>query len=114
MGRSGKSMKVFSIGEVEKMTGIKSYILRYWENTVPFIRPQHDFYGRRVYTARNLDLIFRIKYLIEVKNFSLEKTRACLLAELSAPENRHYAIEASKIRKELLEAYCSLQSCKIS
>lgn len=107
-------MSNFSIGEVEKITGIKPYILRYWERNIPYIRPQHDFYGRRVYTARNLDFIFRIKYLTEVKNYSLEKTKTRLLAELSTPENQQYAAEASKIRQELLHVYRYLQAHRIS
>ena len=106
-------MSVFSIGEVEKITGVKQYILRYWEKSLPFIRPQNDFYGRRVYTARNIDFIFRIKYLTGIKNYSLEKTKTYLLAELSAPENRFYAAEVSKIRQEFLDVYHFLQTRRI-
>ena len=42
-------MAEFSIGEVEKETGIKAHVLRYWEDVIPFIRPRKDDQGRRLY-----------------------------------------------------------------
>ena len=57
-------MATFSIGDVEKITGIKAHILRYWESVIPGFAPRKDIGGRRAYTDRDLDLILRLKYLI--------------------------------------------------
>ena len=29
----------YKIGEVSKITGVESYVLRYWETEFPFLRP---------------------------------------------------------------------------
>lgn len=102
-------MSGFSIGTVEKITGIKAHILRYWENSLPFLRPQKDFQGRRLYTFHDIDLIFRIKYLVEVRKFTLECAGKQLLADLSQKGNSDYIIEISKIRGELLSVYRRIQ-----
>ena len=33
---------MYSIGDVEALTGVKAHILRYWETIVPGIAPQKD------------------------------------------------------------------------
>ena len=54
----------YSIGEIEELSGVKSHILRYWEEVIPSFAPRKDLGGRRVYTQRDLDLVLRLKYLI--------------------------------------------------
>ena len=54
----------YSIGEVEELTGIKAHVLRYWEEVIPGFAPQKDMGGRRTYTQREIEMIFRLKYLI--------------------------------------------------
>ena len=43
---------MYTIGEIEELTGVKSYILRYWETVIPGFSPQKDIGGRRIYTQR--------------------------------------------------------------
>ena len=112
MGRPGKTVTGFSIGEVEKITGIKAHVLRYWEQTLPFLRPQKDEQGRRLYTDHHLDLIFRMKYLIEVRKFTLEGAGRQLLADLSGKGGSSRITELSGIRGELLDMYRLLQGSK--
>ena len=50
-------MATFSIGEIEKLTGIKAHILRYWEEVVPSLSPQKDLGGRRTYSQRDVQII---------------------------------------------------------
>lgn len=112
MGRAGKTVTGFSIGEVEKITGIKAHVLRYWEQTLPFLRPQQDAQGRRLYTDHHLDLLFRMKHLIEVRKFTLEGAGQQLLADLSGTGESNRITELSGIRSELLDLYRLLQRSK--
>lgn len=41
--RKGKLMARYSIGEIEKLTGIKPHVLRYWEEVIPSLTPQKDW-----------------------------------------------------------------------
>jgi len=102
----------FSIGEVAKITGVKAHILRYWEQSQPFLRPQKDAQGRRSYTDHHLDLIFRMKYLLEVRKLTLEKAGQQLLSDLSEIGGSRRITELSAIRSELLEPYRLLQKNK--
>ena len=102
-------MSGFSIGEVEKITGIKAHILRYWEHTLPFLRPQKSMQGRRLYTDHDIDLIFRMKYLVEVRKFTVEGAGRQLLADLADKGNSSGIVEISGIRTELLNVYRLLQ-----
>ena len=52
---------------IEELTGIKAHILRYWEETIPVFTPQKDTGGRRVYSQREVELVLRLKYLINEK-----------------------------------------------
>ena len=65
----------YTIGEAEKLTGVKSHILRYWEEIIPGFAPKKDLGGRRIYNDRDIDLIHRLNYLINVKKFTIEGAR---------------------------------------
>ncbi|MGP1431027.1 MerR family transcriptional regulator [Treponema sp.] len=112
MGRAGKTVTGFSIGEVEKITGIRAHVLRYWEQEQPFLRPQKDTQGRRLYTDHHLDLIFRMKYLVEVRKFTVEGAGQQLLTDLSGKGGSRRITELSHIRSDLLNVYRLLQENK--
>lgn len=72
---------MYSIGQVEEITGVKAHVLRYWEEVIPGFAPQKDFGGRRVYSKREIDIIQRLKYLINEKKFTIEGARNQILSE---------------------------------
>ncbi len=62
----------FTINEVEKLTGIKSYTLRYWEKkTGSIIRPIRLSSLHRRYTRKDIENILKIKELLE-KGYSFK------------------------------------------
>lgn len=97
-----------SIGEVERLTGIKQHILRYWEENIPLLSPKKDEYGRRVYNQRDLDFVFRLKYLISEKKFTVEGASQELLREVQSEKTTETTSIISKIRNELLNIYSIL------
>lgn len=108
-------MSQFTIGQIEKLTGIKAHVLRYWEEVVPAIAPQKAVTGRRVYSQRNLDIILRMKYLIYKKGFSIEKARNKILEESSKfMQNAASLEQIHLIRKELSDLFLRLQETKIN
>ena len=99
----------YSIGEVENLTGVKSHILRYWEEVVPGFTPQKDKSGRRVYSQRELELIFRLKYLINEKKFTAEGAGKQILEEAKLVQDNAELIQnIYQIRKELTEIFTKL------
>ncbi len=71
----------FKIGEVEHVTGIPAYVLRYWESEFKLLRPKKHAAGQRLYRQRDLDLVRRIKKLLYEERLTLEGAKKRLLAQ---------------------------------
>lgn len=100
----------YSIGQVEEMTGVKAHILRYWEEVVPGFIPQKDISGRRFYSQHELELIYRLKYLINEKKFTAEGAGQQILEEASAVQNNAQTIKMIReVRECLTQAFVELQ-----
>jgi len=50
---------------------LRPHIVRYGEKEFPFIKPKRSLVGRRLYSEREVQILFRIKYLLQVKNCSI-------------------------------------------
>ena len=96
----------YSIGEAEELTGIKSHILRYWEEVIPGFAPKKDLGGRRIYTERDIDLILRLKYLINERKFTIEGARDEILRETINYDSKAEVLDSIRqIRSELSQMY---------
>lgn len=96
----------YSIGEAEELTGIKSHILRYWEEVIPGFAPKKDLGGRRIYTERDIDLILRLKYLINERKFTIEGARDEILRETMNYDSKAEVLDSIRqIRSELNQMY---------
>lgn len=96
----------YSIGEAEELTGIKSHILRYWEEVIPGFAPKKDLGGRRIYTERDIDLILRLKYLINERKFTIEGARDEILRETMNYDSKAGVLDSIRqIRSELSQMY---------
>jgi DNA-binding transcriptional MerR regulator len=71
----------FSIGEASKITGVKPYVLRYWESEFKLLRPARRESGHRKYTRKDLEVIGEIKELLYEKRFSIAGAKRHLLEE---------------------------------
>lgn len=65
----------YKIGEVSRITGVESYVLRYWETEFPFLRPRKNSSGQRVYTRKDLDTVIQIKKLLHEERYTIEGVR---------------------------------------
>jgi len=71
----------YRIGEVEAITGVPAYVLRYWESEFKLLRPKKNPAGQRVYRKRDLELVQRIRALLYDERLTLEGAKKRLLAE---------------------------------
>lgn len=103
-------MANYSIGQVEELTGIKSHVLRYWEEVIPGFAPQKDFGGRRVYSQKEVDMINRLNFLINEKKFTIEGARDQIIAESQiVSENFDIMQDIHEIRQSLSEALLTIK-----
>jgi DNA-binding transcriptional MerR regulator len=65
----------YKIGEVSKISGVESYVLRYWETEFPFLSPRKNKSGQRVYVKKDVELILQIKKLLYQERYTIEGVR---------------------------------------
>lgn len=65
----------FRIGEVGRITGVKPYVLRYWETVFPRIRPQKTRSGQRLYRRKDVETVLLVKKLLWDQRFTIEGAR---------------------------------------
>ena len=62
----------YSIGEVSEITGLKQYVLRYWESEFTQLNPSKNSAGNRNYRKSDIDLINEIKDLLYDRRFTIK------------------------------------------
>ncbi len=70
----------FRIGEVSKLTGIKPYVLRFWENQFPGLGPKKSGKGHRLFRRKDVELVLEIKHLLYNKRYTIEGAKKWLEA----------------------------------
>ena len=79
-----------TIGEVASATGIKTHVLRYWEQQFPQLKPLKRSGGRRYYRAEDVELVERIDRLVNREGYTLKGANAALRG---VPDNQAAAQE---------------------
>ena len=108
-------MAHYSMGQVEKISGVKSTTLRRWEESGMVFRSLKGYSGHRVYSQRDLEIVLRLKYLIYTKKLTVQSAKAKIIDDASCvqqiPEkNAVFAIR--QIRAALCELFFELQRLK--
>jgi DNA-binding transcriptional MerR regulator len=65
----------FKIGEVARLTGVKPYVLRYWETEFNGLGPKKSGTNQRQYRRKDVELVLEIKRLLYEKRFTIEGAR---------------------------------------
>jgi len=81
----------YRIQEVSRITGVKSYVLRYWETEFPSLRPEKGPNDQRRYRPRDIELIQRIKQLLYDEKFTIAGARQRIESEDSSGTFRQIA-----------------------
>ena len=86
----------YSISEVSEITGLKQYVLRYWETEFSQLKPGKNRAGNRIYRSHDVDIIMEIKSLLYDRKFTIKGARQ----HLKYPsEKSSQLIEKKKILK---------------
>lgn len=70
--------RYFTIGEVSDLCGVKSYVLRYWEQEFPQLKPNKRRGNRRYYQYKDVLVIRQIRKLLYEDGFTIEGARVQL------------------------------------
>ncbi len=103
MGKENNKTGFSPIGDVSEKTGVKSYILRYWEKEFPFLQPIKNKAGHRLYTERDVFIVNKIKELLYKKGYSIPGAKKVLFEILLGKKNNRINDPIEEIKNDLLE-----------
>lgn len=89
----------FTISEVSELCALKAYVLRYWEQEFPQLRPVKHRGNRRYYQRHDVLLIRQIRKLLYEDGFTIEGARS----QLSNPADAiSQSIKVNAIVKKII------------
>lgn len=92
-----------TIGEVSEHTGIKPYVLRYWEKEFPFLQPLKNKAGHRLYSPRDIYIIKNIRELLYNQGYSISGAKKVLWDILLGRKNTNLKLYIDELKRDLHE-----------
>ncbi|MFH2123463.1 MAG: MerR family transcriptional regulator [Pseudomonadota bacterium] len=68
----------FKIGEVSKLAGVATHVLRYWETEFPSIRPKRANSQQRLYRRVDVETVLTVKSLLHEQGYTIAGARKFL------------------------------------
>ena len=91
--------RYFTISEVSTLCVVKAYVLRYWEQEFPQLKPIKRQGNRRYYQQEDVLLVRQIKKLLYEDGFTIEGARAQLT---NTPEPVSQSVKANAMVKKVI------------
>jgi DNA-binding transcriptional MerR regulator len=102
----------YRIGEVETITEIPAYVLRYWESEFKLLRPKKNPAGQRLYRKADLDLVLRIKALLYDERLTLEGAKKRLRSESRGLDQMDLGLRGATLEDALKRTRNRLQAIR--
>lgn len=77
----------FKFEELTPITGVKPYVIRYWETEFPEIRPRFSEDGTKIYSQKDLKIILEIKDLFFEKKMTIAAAKGLIFNKYSHVDN---------------------------
>lgn len=95
----------FKMDEVCGLTGVKPYVLRFWESEFPEIKPSLSSSGQKLFSYRDVEVIYHIKQLLFEQKCNIEQAKLKLSQvdiniEESAPSTFEPQVTVSPVLDE--------------
>jgi DNA-binding transcriptional MerR regulator len=68
----------FKIGDVARLCGVETYVLRFWESQFPQLKPNKSGTGQRLYRRRDVEMALEVKRLVHAEGYTLAGARTVL------------------------------------
>jgi DNA-binding transcriptional MerR regulator len=91
--------RFFRIGEVSRIVGVPTHVLRYWEREFSLIRPRRASSKHRLYRRGDVEVLLHIKKLLHRERYTIAGARKKLKSS-AAPSSTHQTLE--EVRAELI------------
>jgi DNA-binding transcriptional MerR regulator len=68
----------FKIGDVARICGLETYVLRFWETQFSQLKPNKSGTGQRLYRRRDVEMVLEIKRLVHGEGYTIPGARQAL------------------------------------
>lgn len=100
----------FTISEVSQLCAVKAYVLRYWEQEFPQLKPVKRRGNRRYYQRQDILMVRQIRKLLYEEGFTIEGARAQLTNTVSSGNVSHAVKSEAVVKKVIAELESVLQN----
>ena len=90
----------YRIGEVARLLGTHTHVLRYWESSFPQLKPVRAASGQRLFRAEDLETLLIIKSLLHEQGYTIAGARK-RLAELCGEAQSERVRMVDELKNEL-------------
>ena len=79
----------FRIGQVAKLLGVETHVLRFWEGEFPQIKPTRAPSGRRIFHRHDVEILALVQHLLHREGYTIAGARRRLeeMAESQSASN---------------------------
>jgi DNA-binding transcriptional MerR regulator len=93
----------YSIGEVAKMFGVNTSLIRFWEKEFDLIKPTKNKKGNRLFTQQDVDNFHKIFHLVKEKGYTLAGAKEKLSVKEGTNMEMEVIFKLQKIKSFLLD-----------
>lgn len=97
----------FKFQELTPITGVKPYVIRYWETEFPEIAPISSEKGEKIYARKDVEAILKVKKLLFDEKLSIPEAKMRMAKVQTQAEE---VPEAPDVQKESFDVKPLLQS----
>lgn len=99
----------YRIGDVAELLQLPASTLRFWESSIPELKPRRTIGGARMYSPADVERLQIIRYLIKDKGLKLEAAREHFRSNRQAVERTYKVVERLKtMRRKLTDLSAAL------
>jgi DNA-binding transcriptional MerR regulator len=86
----------FKFQELTPITGVKPYVIRFWETEFLEIAPVNSDSGQKIYARKDVEAIFKIKKLLFDEKMTIAEAKAAI-------KHRDIELEVDQAKRDTLE-----------
>ena len=83
----------FKFQELTPITGVKPYVIRFWETEFPEIAPVNSDSGQKIYARKDVEAIFKIKKLLFDEKMTIAEAKLAI-------KNREIELEVAHVKHD--------------
>jgi DNA-binding transcriptional MerR regulator len=107
------SKMFYKIGDVAEILDIPTSTLRFWEKEFTVIKPRRNAKNIRVYTAKDIETIKMIYYLVKEKGLKLDAAQAMIKRNRDGISKQWEVVDRLKqVKEQLIQLDNALGSLK--